>query len=63
VDNLFNYFKIKVFLAALPRELCGIVAQQDQKSLTSDNMYDIATTQQRKGTDNKLILASNSMPE
>ncbi len=32
------------FRAALPQQLCGVVAQQDQESITLDEMQECATT-------------------
>jgi len=45
--NVMQFFKMQLFWAALPSELCHVVAQRDHTTIMMDDMYDIATTQER----------------
>ncbi len=46
---MFNFFKINLFKAALTLELQSFVAQQDQETMMTKKMYQVATTAQREG--------------
>jgi hypothetical protein len=48
VNNAMQFFKIQLFLAALPEELHNVVPQRDQTTITLDDMYCISTTTQRE---------------
>jgi hypothetical protein len=49
--NMYNFFKMNLFQAALTPELRAVIAQQDQQTMTMKKMYDCATTAQREGKD------------
>ena len=55
--NIMNFFKMSLFLAALPAELCTIVNLHDQNDMTIKKMYKIATILQREDKDSKRIAA------
>jgi len=48
VNNTMQFFKMQLFQAALPGDICKVVAQHNQNTMTLDNMYQIATTTQRE---------------
>jgi len=48
VNNTMQFFKMHLFRAALPGDICKIVAQHDQNTMTLDDMYQIATPTQRE---------------
>jgi hypothetical protein len=50
VNNVMQFFKMQLLRAALPRDICKVVAQHDQNSITLDDMYQVATTTQREGS-------------
>ncbi len=48
VNKVMQFFKTQIFRAALPANICKIVAQHDQNTLTLDDIFQIATTAQRE---------------
>jgi hypothetical protein len=54
---MMNFFKMNLFLAAFPAELCNIIAQQDQTNKMLKTMYKIVTTSQRGSNSLRRITA------
>jgi hypothetical protein len=48
VNNVMQFFKMQLFWAALPGDICKVMVQHDQNSITLDDMYQVATTTQRE---------------
>jgi len=48
MNNTMQFLKMQLFWAALPAEICHVVAQKDQTNITLDDIYQIATTVQRE---------------
>jgi hypothetical protein len=48
VNNAMQFFKMQLFWAALPGDICKVVAQQNPNTITLDDMYQIATNTQRE---------------
>jgi hypothetical protein len=48
VNNMFQFFKMQLFRAALPGYLRKAVTQHNQNTITLDDMYQVATDTQRE---------------
>jgi len=48
VNNMFQFFKMQLFRAALPGDLWKAVAQHNQNTITLDDVYQVATDTQRE---------------
>jgi hypothetical protein len=57
-----QFFKMQLFQAALPCKICNVVAQQNQTTVTVDEMYRIVTTIQRESS-SKITKAVTAVEE
>ncbi len=61
VNNMFQFFKMQLFRAALPGDLWKAVAQHNQNTITLDDVYQVATDTQRESGSKatRLVAATN----
>jgi hypothetical protein len=62
LNNLHNFYMMKLSQGALLQNIRRMVAQQNQNALTMNLMYDITATQQQEGAKIRRIVAVNSAP-
>jgi hypothetical protein len=48
LNNALQFFKMQLFWAALPGEICHLITQKDQTNITLNSMYKSATSVQRE---------------
>jgi len=60
VKNVMQFFKMQLFRAALPGDICMVETQHDQNSITLDNMYRSQPTPREKADPNSQKLSPPS---
>jgi hypothetical protein len=60
LNNLHNFYMMKLSQGALTQEIRHMVAEQNQNALTMNQMHDMTATQQLEGAKIRRIVAFNS---